>query len=174
MIYRANTHRNCRRAVLLAGCASLAALAAPAAAQDQIDDTAPAASMAMGDGEIVVTARRREERLIDVPVAVTAFGQADLQRLQAVDLSGLQAMAPNLNLVQGRGSAASANIFIRGLGQPDALQTFDPAVGIYVDGVYLSRIQGALLNLFDVERIEVLRGPQGTLYGKNTTGGAVG
>lgn len=173
MIYRANTHRNCRRAVLLAGCASLAALAAPAAAQDQIDDTAPAASMAMGDGEIVVTARRREERLIDVPVAVTAFGQADLQRLQAVDLSGLQAMAPNLNLVQGRGSAASANIFIRGLGQPDALQTFDPAVGIYVDGVYLSRIQGALLNLFDVERIEVLRGPQGTLYGKNTTGGAV-
>lgn len=160
------------RALLLAGCAGFATFAAPAHAQDAAVDGAAQADD-LSEGTIYVTARRREERLIDVPVAVTAFNQADLQRLQAVDLSGLQAMAPNLNLVQGRGSAASANIFIRGLGQPDALQTFDPAVGIYVDGVYLSRIQGALLNLFDVERIEVLRGPQGTLYGKNTTGGAI-
>ncbi len=153
------------RLALLTTASLLASL--PAAAQAVAEDAVT------NDAEIVVSARRRDERLIDVPVAVTAFSQADLQKYQAVDLSGLQAAAPNLNLVQGRGSAASANIFIRGIGQPDALQTFDPAVGVYVDGVYLSRIQGALLNLFDVERIEVLRGPQGTLYGKNTTGGAI-
>jgi len=161
----------CHHALLLAGCAAIAMLAAPAHAQDEAPGTR--ASEAASEGEILVTARRLEERLIDVPLSVTAFSQDDVQRLQAVDLSGLQASAPNLNLVQGRGSAASANIFIRGLGQPDALQTFDPAVGIYLDGVYLSRIQGALLGLFDIERIEVLRGPQGTLYGKNTTGGAI-
>lgn len=134
------------RLALFASASLIAGL--PAAAQ-----TAAADAAVTNDAEIIVSARRRDERLIDVPVAVTAFSQADLQKYQAVDLSGLQAAAPNLNLVQGRGSAASANIFIRGIGQPDALQTFDPAVGVYVDGVYLSRITttsstlGALNNL---------------------------
>ena len=160
----------CVRAALFA---SAAAFAQPALAQTDPAPQAPVAEEAATADDVVVIARRREERLLDVPIAVSALSQGDLAKLQAIDLSGIQGAVPNVNLVQGRGSSTSANFFIRGIGQPDALQTFDPAVGVYVDGVYLSRIQGALLNLFDVERVEVLRGPQGTLYGKNTIGGAV-
>lgn len=160
------------RPILHASVALGALLALPAAAQD-LPIADESAVMEGDEGAIVVTARRREERLLDVPVAVTAISANTLEKLQATDLSGIQGTVPNVNLVQGRGSTSNANIFIRGIGQPDALQTFDPAVGIYVDGVYMSRIQGALFGLFDVERVEVLRGPQGTLYGKNTVGGAV-
>src|SRR3546814_17239992 len=77
--------------------------------------------------------------------------------------TGLQGAVPNLNMVQGRGSANSVNVFIRGIGQPDALQTFDPGVGMYVDDVYYSRINGAMFSLFDLGQVEVLRGPQRTL-----------
>jgi iron complex outermembrane receptor protein len=124
-------------------------------------------------GAVTVTARRREESIQDVPVAVSAFGEEQLKDLQASDISGLQGAVPNMNIVQGRGSSNSVNVFIRGIGQPDALQTFDPGVGMYVDDVYYSRINGAMLSLFDVAQVEVLRGPQGTLYGKNSTGGAI-
>ena len=124
-------------------------------------------------GDIVVTARRTDERIQRVPSSISAFNERALDRIQAQDTTGLQGAVPNLNIVQGRGSSNATNIFIRGIGQPDALQTFDPAVGVYVDDVYLSRIRGNQLDLLDVERIEVLRGPQGTLYGKNTIGGAI-
>lgn len=163
---------------LLAGSIVLA-LAAPAhAAQD-----APAQSPQHEAGArqhqakqletVVVTARRRSEDLEKVPVAVSAFDSEDLKDLQAVDIAGLQGAVPNMNIVQGRGSSSNVNIFIRGVGQPDALQTFDPGVGFYVDDVYYSRINGALMDLFDIDHVEVLRGPQGTLYGMNSTGGAV-
>ncbi|MBS7457578.1 TonB-dependent receptor [Coralloluteibacterium stylophorae] len=122
---------------------------------------------------ITVTARRRVESAQDVPVAVSAFDPDDLRDLQASNVDGLQGAVPNLNIVQGRGSSNSVNVFIRGIGQPDALQTFDPGVGMYVDDVYYSRINGALFSLFDIQQVEVLRGPQGTLYGKNSTGGAI-
>ena len=144
------------------------------AAQDATPQQAqPAAQSAATLDEVTVTARRRSESIQDVPVAVSAFNEDKLKDLQATDVSGLQGAVPNLNIVQGRGSSNSVNVFIRGIGQPDALQTFDPGVGMYVDDVYYSRINGALFSLFDVHQIEVLRGPQGTLYGKNSTGGAI-
>jgi iron complex outermembrane receptor protein len=168
------------RALLLAG-ASIAlpygAQAQEQAPQDQAQTTAAApadqAAANADDEAIVVTARRTEENVQRVPAAISAFSEKSLDRIQATDTTGLQGAVPNLNIVQGRGSSNATNIFIRGIGQPDALQTFDPAVGVYVDDVYLSRIRGNQLDLLDVDRIEVLRGPQGTLYGKNTIGGAI-
>ena len=153
------------KAALLAG-AAWSACATFAVAQDAPGDDAEVEA-------IVVTARRTEETLQSVPGAVSAFNGAALERLQATDVTALQGAVPNVNLAQGRGSSNATNIFIRGIGQPDALQTFDPAVGVYVDDVYYSRIRGTQFDLFDLERVEVLRGPQGTLYGKNTIGGAL-
>ena len=100
--------------------------------------------------EIVVTSRRMEESLQDVPAAISAFSAETIERIQATDSTGLQGLVPNLNIVQGRGSSNATNIYIRGIGQPDALQTFDPAVGFYVDDVYFSRIRGTQLDLYDI------------------------
>lgn len=122
---------------------------------------------------ISVTARRREETIQDVPVAVTAFTPAALDRLNIRDLGDLGAQVPNLTIYAARGSNSTVTAYIRGVGQSDPLWGVDPGVGIYLDDVYIARPQGALLDIFDVERIEVLRGPQGTLYGKNTIGGAI-
>ena len=178
---------NLARAILL-GSAAAFAFTIPAQAQtagettQQAADQPPAAqATAAVDDEggdtasesIVVTARRTSENVQRVPSSISAFNERTLDRIQATDTTGLQGAVPNLNIVQGRGSSNATNIFIRGVGQPDALQTFDPAVGVYVDDVYLSRIRGNQLDLLDPERIEVLRGPQGTLYGKNTIGGAL-
>jgi iron complex outermembrane receptor protein len=160
-----------RAALLQAASALCLCVAAPAFAQ------APQAAQPQADeptGDVViVTARRTAENLQDVPAAVSAFSEETIERIGATDTTGLQGIVPNLNIAQGRGSSNATNIFIRGVGQPDALQTFDPAVGFYVDDVYYSRIRGTQMDLFDLERVEVLRGPQGTLYGKNTIGGAL-
>ncbi|WP_374658563.1 TonB-dependent receptor [Inhella sp.] len=134
--------------------------AAPAFAQEALET-------------VTVTARKRVETLQDVPVAVTALGAESLERLNVRNLGDLQGNVPSLTLYAARGSNTTITTFIRGVGQADPLWGVDPGVGIYLDDAYIARPQGALLEVFDVQRVEVLRGPQGTLYGKNTIGGAV-
>jgi iron complex outermembrane recepter protein len=124
-------------------------------------------------GAVTVTARKREETLQQVPVAVTAFTADSLDKLNVEDIGDLDAQVPNLTIYAARGSSSTVTAYIRGVGQSDPLWGVDPGVGIYLDDVYIARPQGALLDVFDVERVEVLRGPQGTLYGKNTIGGAI-
>lgn len=122
---------------------------------------------------IVVTARRRAENLQDVPISVTALDGETLLARGAQDITAVMQYTPNTTLQVARGSNSTLIAFIRGVGQQDPLWGFEPGVGLYVDDVYVARPQAAVLDIFDVERIEVLRGPQGTLYGRNTIGGAV-
>jgi iron complex outermembrane receptor protein len=123
--------------------------------------------------EIVVTAQRREQSLQEVPIAITAFSAADLERTAAPDLIFLNQSVPNVTVERTRATNSTLSAFIRGVGQQDPVAGFEGGVGIYMDDVYLNRPQGAVLDIYDVERIEVLRGPQGTLYGRNTIGGAI-
>ncbi len=126
--------------------------------------------------EIVVTSRRRKENLQQVPLSVTAFDETALEERLMVDVTDIAAFTPNVDLGSTSGYGVGSNSLyavIRGIGQLDMGITADPAVGVYVDGIFLARPQGAVLDLLEVERIEVLRGPQGTLFGKNTTGGAI-
>ncbi|WP_462173658.1 TonB-dependent receptor [Pseudoalteromonas xiamenensis] len=122
---------------------------------------------------IEVTARKTVENLQEVPVAVTSIGESALMENGISVMTEVQQFSPNTTLQASRGTNSTITAFIRGVGQQDPLWGYEPGVGIYVDDVYIARPQGAVLDLLDVQQIEVLRGPQGTLYGKNTIGGAI-
>ena len=150
-------------AVLLSGTAVMAS-AAPATAQDAASDAATSPGEAVEEGgQIIVTARRREERLVDVPIAVTAFSAEELARRGALDITDVARSVPNVTLEASRATNSTLSAFIRGIGQQDPVSGFEQGVGLYLGDVYLNRPQAAVLDIYDVERIEVLRGPQGTL-----------
>ncbi len=157
------------RAIALASAACSGVAALPALAQQVPQGT----TVEQDEGAIIVTARRREETLVSVPIAVSAFSGEALERGGAIDITDLANVTPNTTLEASRGTNSTLTAFIRGVGQQDPVSGFEQGVGIYLDDVYLNRPQGAILDIYDVERIEVLRGPQGTLYGRNTIGGAV-
>jgi iron complex outermembrane receptor protein len=153
------------------GSAICAVLAAPQAGAQAPRQAAATPDDQLQIAEVIVTARRRAESLQDVPVSVSALDANRIVELQAEDITGLQNAVPNLYL--DRGDGANTVIYIRGIGQNDSLAFADAGVGVYVDDVFIARSQAAFLDLFDVDRVEVLRGPQGTLYGRNTIGGAI-
>lgn len=156
------------RLVALASVATSGLLAMPALAQNSAEQASE------DDGNvIIVSARRRDERLVDVPIAITAYSGALLEQQGAVDITDIAQTSPNTTLEPSRGTNSTLSAFIRGVGQQDPVSGFEQGVGIYLDDVYLNRPQAAVLDIYDVERVEVLRGPQGTLYGRNTIGGAV-
>ncbi|WP_417449622.1 TonB-dependent receptor [Kordiimonas sp.] len=155
--------------VALMGCAGSAAMviANPTLAQESADAGVKALE------EIQVTARRRTESLQDVPIAVSAFSGSDLALRGAADITELAQMAPSVTLEPSRATSSTLTAFIRGVGQQDPLAGFEQGVALYLDDIYMARPQGALLDIYDVERVEILRGPQGTLYGRNAVGGAI-
>jgi len=139
-----------------------AALIAPASAQDNelIE-------------EVIVTAQRRAESVQDVPIAVSAYSDVQLRELQVTELLDITRLVPNL-IGSNNTGLGTANVYsLRGLNNTESVATFDPPVGSYVDDIFISRQNANNFALFDIDRVEVLRGPQGTLFGRNTTGGAV-
>jgi len=149
----------------------LCVASAPAAAQNPESEAA-----LTGMGEITVTARRREESLQDTPIAITALTSDALRRQQVFGTDNLDHVTPNLQFAAYgplTGNNSAAQVFIRGIGQTDASSGVDPGVGLYIDDVYMGRAVGGVMDFRDVASVQVLRGPQGTLFGRNTIGGAV-
>ncbi len=167
--------------LLAATALSMVAGASPTIAQTATPATAPAAVQSEGTttadddwgNEIIVTANRRAEPIQDVPIAVTAVNAQLLDDAGIRDIRGLEQLAPSLQTTTGQSSAVSTSLSIRGVGTAGDNPGFEPAVGVFIDGVFRSRAGIAIAELPEVERVEVLRGPQGTLFGRNTSAGAL-
>ena len=123
--------------------------------------------------EVVVTAQKKEESLQDTPIAISAFTAENLEQIGALSAVDVGDHTPNAWITRSLGSNSNIRVSIRGIGTAEPSLAVDPKVGIYLDGAYIARNSGAVFDVVDLERIEVLRGPQGTLWGKNTTGGAM-
>lgn len=166
-----STHRR-----TLASVATTVALlmGVPAAAQSPVDAEQPAGASASPQlMEITVTAQRREELAQDVPIAISAFTAEALEARNVTNLAGIDGLAPNVKLTSGGGYTASVVLSIRGGASPNPTPYNEPPTGMYVDGVYIGKSNGQLFSLADMDHIEILRGPQGTLYGRNALSGAV-
>ncbi|WP_226794384.1 TonB-dependent receptor [Altererythrobacter sp. CC-YST694] len=169
--FRDNTRLMIRTSVLGLSAALSMSFGTSAQAQDEAG-----AREAESGGSIVVTARRRDEALIDTPIAVSAFSAEELRDRQIQQTSDLEQITPSLQFKpagQLSGNSAASVVFIRGIGQLDPTAAVDPGVGIYLDEVYLGRAVGGTIEFGDIASVEVLRGPQGTLFGRNTIGGAI-
>jgi iron complex outermembrane recepter protein len=149
----------------LAATVSLFVVASPALAQDAQDDS--------GFGDIVVTAQKREENIQDVPIAISAVGSQYLESRGIQSIEDLSTIAPNVKFERAPSSKTISQIAIRGSVTINPAITWEPAVGLYLDGVYIAKAQGSIFDVADLERVEILRGPQGTLYGRNALAGAV-
>ena len=160
-------------AMALAGALTLAALLPASAAQAQTAATAANASDDASNGDIIVTAQFREQNVQRTPIAITAISAETLAARGQVSVVDIAAQAPNVNLQTNAPNGPSLQAHIRGIGQTDFNYAFEPGVGLYVDDVYYSTLTGSVLDLLDLERIEVLRGPQGTLAGMNSIGGSI-
>ncbi len=163
-------------AALTASLMSASALAQTSAPEPQQAEPQAEAQSGGGIPDIVVTAQKRAENVQDVPIAITAFTASALSERSVTSVAALSNIAPNVTLDAGTpfsGSTAVLSAYIRGIGANDFAFNIDPGVGVYLDGVYLARSVGANQDLPDVERVEVLKGPQGTLFGRNTIGGAI-
>ena len=157
------------RTTLLTAVSIAAMITTPAFAQQ----SSPEEEQASGIADIVVTAQRRQESAQDVPIAITAF---DAQTIEARGISSaldVTQYVPNLVGFNNTGLGTANAYYLRGVGNTESIATFDPPIGTYIDDIYISRQNANNFNFFDVERVEVLRGPQGTLFGRNTTGGAI-
>ncbi len=164
------------RSTTAAGAVLAGLMISPAAFAQQTDSAPQAADTATERGQIediVVTARRRQESAQQTPVSISAISDRQLSELNIVRIEGITQLAPSLRVTQASGSGNAPAVFIRGIGTVSTALYVEPAVGVYVDGVYTPRPSGNTFDLPDVSSVEVLRGPQGTLFGRNTTGGAI-
>ena len=155
------------------GTFTVAAIVAATIATPVFAQEAPASADAGQLGDIVVTATRRQESIQSVPIAITAIDAEALKRSEIHDLKGLQFAAPGLNFSTSTGDRTILLASMRGIYVADSLITIDPAVGVYINGVYVARTTGLNIGLVDIARAEVIRGPQGTLFGRNTIAGAI-